>query len=88
MEKSYIIPDPLPWIALLLFVWACLGAWFWRFGGTYLSVYASLLYVSFLGVVELGSALGLQLPNRELLNLTIAIGFGGWMLSLVVYIIL
>ncbi|MEF8825360.1 MAG: hypothetical protein V5A27_03320 [Halapricum sp.] len=87
MEESYTVPDTLPWVALLILVWTCLGVWFWGFGGAHASVYASLLYVSFLGVVELGSALGLQLPNRRLLNLTIAAGFGGWVLSISVYLL-
>jgi len=87
MEKSYTVPDILPWVALLILVWACLGVWFWAVGGTHVSVYASLLYVSFLGVVELGSALGLQLPNRRLLNLTVAVGFGGWALGLSAYLL-
>lgn len=89
MEESDVAPDVLPFVAFLTLVWACLSVWFWGFGGegVHVSVYASLLYISFLGVVELGSALGLHLPDRRFLNLTIAAGFGGWALSLSVYLL-
>lgn len=80
-----IVLDVLPFFTLLALVWACLTAWVWVTDIVDVSVYYSLLYVSFLGVVELGSAFDLRLPNRRWLKLTIATGFGAWMLTLYAY---
>lgn len=83
-----LLPDileTLPFFALLALVWSGLTLWVWFTDIVDVSVYYSLLYVSFLGVVELSSAFDLRLPNRRWLNLTIATGFGAWMLTLFAY---
>ena len=87
MEETDGPLDAFPFVVFLILVWTCLGIFLWALGVEEVAVYFSLLYVSFLGVVELGSALGLSLPNRRLVDLTIAVGFGGWILSLAVYLL-
>lgn len=85
MRKPNNLPDILPFVALLILTWSCLGAWLWFVVDVESMIYYTLLYVSFLGVVELGSGFGLELPDRRWLNLMIGGGFVGWMLSLLAY---
>lgn len=87
MQKPNDLSNVFPFVALLLVTWLCLGAWLWFVVNVEPVIYYSLLYISFLGVVELGSGFGLELPNRRWLNLTIGIGFVGWVFSLLIYFI-
>jgi hypothetical protein len=80
-----VVLDLLPFFALLALVWAGLTTWIWFTDIVDVTVYYSLLYVSFLGVVELSSAFDFRLPDRRWLKLTIATGFGAWMLALYAY---
>lgn len=85
MEDPADGPSVSSFFVLLAAIWCAVSGWFWFVYDGRLTIYYSLLYISFLGVVELGSGFGLQLPKRKWLNLAIVAGFVGWVASLFMY---
>jgi hypothetical protein len=69
----------------VIVVWISLGVLLWYFGTPNPWIFCSLLYVSFLGMVELSSGFGLSLPDQQSLDLAIGLGFVGWLVSVAVY---
>lgn len=74
-----------PFAVLLISVWLCMTILFWYFGDFGFLKYYILLYVSFLGSLEIAFSLDLRLPPQKWLTLIVAIGFLGWILSLLAY---
>lgn len=75
----------IPFVALLISVWVCVAVLLWSFSEFEFLLYYMLLYVSFLGVLELASSLDLRLPSQKWLNFAVAFGFFGWVFSLILY---
>jgi len=85
MELTYPSRNAALFAAGLVLAWASVGVILRAVGIAELAIYYTLMYVSFLGVVELASPHELRPPLRRWLNVTVAIGFLGWVVSLLVY---
>jgi hypothetical protein len=66
--------------------WLLLSTWLVLFEDVSVVIHGCLLYVSFLGVLELCSAFGLKLPDRGRLDVAIVGGFVGWSFGLAMYL--
>lgn len=80
-----LLPIITPFIVILISVWVCVAVLLWYFNNFGFLMYYMLMYVSFLGILELASSFDFRLPSRKWLNFVVAIGFLGWILSLIVY---
>jgi len=85
MELTYSSRSTALFPVALALTWVSVGVALRAVGITGLAIYYILMYVSFLGVVELASPHELRPPLQRWLNLTVAIGFLGWLLSLFFY---
>lgn len=81
----YDLSDFLPFIAILISVSIGVIGLLWVLTDFPASAYYMILYVSFLGLLELATALDLRLPAPRWLNLVITLGFVGWIGSLIMY---
>lgn len=86
MELRYPSRGTVLFAVALALTWATVGIVLRSIGTTELTIHYTLMYVSFLGVVEFVSPHRLRPPLRNWLNLTVTIGFFGWVLSLIIYI--
>lgn len=85
LTNLYLLSVITPFIVLLISVWVCVAVLLWYFNNFEFTMYYMLMYVSFLGILELASSFDFRLPSRKWLNFVVAIGFLGWILSLIVY---
>lgn len=76
-----------PFFLLLLVAWTVVAGTLWAFEIAEASLYYLFLYATFLGVIELSTGFAVRLPKRRWLNAAIAVGFVGWAVGLLRYVI-